>query len=381
MAATPSSIDLDRSQRFEFVDALRGLAALMVLSFHLMFNSAQTELLQSSAPKAFVELSRYGANGVPIFFVISGFVICYSVRRLPLTFAGAGNFALRRQVRLDPPYYVVIVGVLIIAAAESQVAGLEARSFTIGQVLLNMVYLQDIVGVPAMVAVAWTLCIEVQFYLVLIVVMLATRRWRTSPSTQGGAVRLVVMILAALSLLMPWLGWSTGPWFMGHWWMFALGMSVAWVLLREISMTTGWALLAVTFVNCLAFNLNSPDSLGGYWAAWLTAVVLLLTVRTGAITSKMPRPLLLLGAWTYSLYLVHLLVIDVLMGAMFKITGQSIAGAWLAYGAGIVGSLVAAWVLYTLVERRSVVWAQKLKPSYVREHGARPPAPVTEQAP
>lgn len=381
MTAVAPSVDLGRSQRFELVDAMRGGAALMVLFFHLLFNSPQTDLLRSSAPMVFVEISRYLAHGVAIFFVISGFVICYSVRRLPLTFAAAGNFALRRQVRLDPPYYVVIAGILLIALAESHVAGLEARTFTVGQVLLNMVYLQDIVEVPAVVAVAWTLCIEVQFYLVLILVMLATRRWRGHRSTQGTAVRVAVLAIGGVSLAMPWLGWSTGPWFLGYWWMFALGMSIAWVLLAEISSRVGWLIAGVCFLNCIALNLRTPEALGGYWAAWLTAVVLLVAARTGWISATMPRPLVLLGAWTYSLYLVHLTVIDVVMGALFKVTGDSTAAAWMAYAIGFFCSILAAWLLYALVERRSVIWAQKLKPRYLREHGAKPPAPVSTPTP
>lgn len=354
-----------QSQRFHVVDALRGVAALMVLAFHLMFNSAQTDLLQASAPGVFVEISRYAAHGVAIFFVISGLVICYSVRQLSPTWGSAANFALRRQVRLDPPYYVVIVGVLLIAWAESRVPGLEARTFEVSQVLLNLVYLQGIVGVPDILAVAWTLCIEVQFYVVLMLLILAFRRFQSpdSRSTQTPAVRTVVLVLGAVSMAMPWLGWSTGPWFLGYWWMFALGMVISWVLLGEFRIRTGWIVLAAAGVWCAAMNLQTPGVLGGYWAAWATAAFLLIAAQTGFIAASVPRPLALLGAWTYSLYLVHLTVIDVVMGGLLKLGGDSAVAAWTAYVIGAIASLMAAWLLYTLVEKRSLVWAQLLKPS------------------
>lgn len=370
MTGSPVGAGLVRNQRFHVVDALRGIAALLVLFFHLMFNSAQTDLLQSSAPSAVVELSRYAAHGVAIFFVISGVVICYSVRHLPLTAGAAGNFALRRQVRLDPPYYAVIVLVLLIGFVESRVPELESHSFTLGEVLLNMIYLQDITGVPAVIAVAWTLCIEVQFYLVIILIMLVLRRWKKlgSKSTQTFVIRTVVLGLGVISLAMPWLGWSTGPWFLGYWWMFALGMSIAWVLMGELRVVSGWVIVGSVGLWCLALNIESPASLGGYWAAWLTAIFLLTAVRTGFIAASVPRPLTILGAWTYSLYLIHLTVIDVVMGGLFKVTGKSVAGAWFAYVVGFVASLVAAWLLYELVEKRSVSWAQWLKPASLKAH-------------
>ena len=51
---------------------------------------------------------KLGFVGVDIFFVLSGFVIAYSVREARITPRFLGRFALRRSIRLDPPYWITI---------------------------------------------------------------------------------------------------------------------------------------------------------------------------------------------------------------------------------------------------------------------------------
>ena len=44
--------------------------------------------------------------------------------------------------------------------------GLVSTSYSVTDIVLNLVYLQDLAGSPRILAVSWTLCLEVQFYLV-----------------------------------------------------------------------------------------------------------------------------------------------------------------------------------------------------------------------
>ena len=88
-----------RGRRVEILEPLRGLAALAVAWFH--FTNA-TGLL----PEGWLRASgRYGWLGVEVFFVISGFIIPYSLFNAGYRFPRhAGRFILKRIVRLDPPY-------------------------------------------------------------------------------------------------------------------------------------------------------------------------------------------------------------------------------------------------------------------------------------
>ena len=70
----------DAAGRIQVIDALRGVAALSVLGFHLLRSSAQVKLLASTL-QLVDDTFDYGRSGVAIFFVISGFVIAYTTRR------------------------------------------------------------------------------------------------------------------------------------------------------------------------------------------------------------------------------------------------------------------------------------------------------------
>lgn len=89
--------------RFVFVDALRGIAALWVVLFHL-FATSHLEHLEAALPVPIAQLLHAGYLGVTIFFVLSGFVIAHSVARHRVDAAFAGWFVVRRSVRLSVPY-------------------------------------------------------------------------------------------------------------------------------------------------------------------------------------------------------------------------------------------------------------------------------------
>ena len=87
-----------------------------------------------------------------------------------------GNFILRRQLRLDPAYWVLIAASLLMTAVRNHVPGLQPREIApAGAVVANMFYLHGMLKQPPVVDVAWTLCIEVQFYLAFILVLWASR--------------------------------------------------------------------------------------------------------------------------------------------------------------------------------------------------------------
>ena len=80
-------------------------------------------------------LPDHARSGVACFFVISGFVIAYSTRNLGTRVQDAARFALRRQVRLDPPYYVVVLAVLLLGAVQSLVPGRASTSYSVTDIV------------------------------------------------------------------------------------------------------------------------------------------------------------------------------------------------------------------------------------------------------
>lgn len=95
----------ERTHWLPIVEYLRGLAALSVTWFHLT-NTYDPSWVQASG--------SFGWLGVEVFFVISGFIIPYSIYvlfpRYSLTDFPA--FVMRRILRLEPPYLVSIMLVI-----------------------------------------------------------------------------------------------------------------------------------------------------------------------------------------------------------------------------------------------------------------------------
>lgn len=355
------------SGRMLAVDALRGYAAVGVVVFHLFYNSAQADAFATALPPWVYAVPGLLRSGVAVFFVISGLVIGYTTYNIGNRARDIGRFALRRQLRLDPPYYAAIALVLILGAAES-FAGFESPSFSVGDVLVNMLYLQGFFDAQPVLAVAWTLCMEVQFYIVLVLTLwVAGKVTRGGNSARQAVTRIVVLALGAVSLTLPLLGVSgTGPWFLGMWWYFALGMCAAWYVRNAV----GDRFVIVTFGMCGAVLVGRAltgqmDQWAGEWFSFGTVLLLCLLARTGRITRNPGRIPLYLGRVSYSLYLVHLPVLTLTMGATFQLLGSAPWALFVALIVGATTSFAAAELLRRLVEQPSIDWAGRVG-SYTR---------------
>lgn len=141
--------------RFLFIDALRGVAALAVLFFHLSVMSALTPALERlwGLAQAVLTLGKYG---VQIFFVLSGFVIAHSMRDKPITRVTMLNFIVRRQLRLDPPYWTALVLTLILKWIGLRLtSGLEIKAFPApSEIGAHFFYLQHFAGFEPILIVA-----------------------------------------------------------------------------------------------------------------------------------------------------------------------------------------------------------------------------------
>ena len=91
------------SQHLAFLDGIRGLAIVLVMFFHLTVLSPQSAL-----ERYVYHLSLFGAHGVDLFFVLSGFLISgilLDTRGSPKYFS---NFYARRTLRIFSLYYTLV---------------------------------------------------------------------------------------------------------------------------------------------------------------------------------------------------------------------------------------------------------------------------------
>lgn len=114
-------------------------------------------------------LLGYGYLGVDIFFVISGFVISYSVRNSEHTLGFLFRFGIRRSIRLDPPYWITIILELSLIKLGLILFPALGTSFPdVGQIISHIFYMQDILDYGNIVDIFWTLCYGIQFYIVFV---------------------------------------------------------------------------------------------------------------------------------------------------------------------------------------------------------------------
>jgi len=354
----------ESGRRFTVVDALRGIAALAVLFHHLLFNSELQITLWDVFPRCFSEFCHNGAFGVEIFFVLSGFVITHSLRNVPLTARGVGNFMLRRQLRLDPPYWTLLILTVAAMYLESRVPWMERKPLpTWLDFGTNMFYLQNIFvmlhwpGSFSIMGVAWTLCLEVQFYIVFILLLLAGKYLGRSA---GRELAYSAALVTLLGIVSPFAQRSAPNYnFFVEWWFyFAAGVLCYWAVNRAGFRPVFIAFLILVTLLAL-FHDPTPILIGA-----ATALLLYTAGRMGALTRWLDyAPLQYLGKISYSLYLSHLLVAIYVLRLGYRLTGNNHAGAvfWFLF-AGLV-SIGAAHVMYLLVERPSVRFAARFKPS------------------
>jgi peptidoglycan/LPS O-acetylase OafA/YrhL len=135
--------------RYKELDALRGIAALMVVFFHFSMHR----------PEANLGL-KLGITGVDLFFMISGFVIFMSLQKV----SNGTEFIINRVSRLYPTYWaaVTFTFALIIFRDNS----LTKQAFV--QYAGNMTMFQFYLGIPNLDGPYWTMTVEMLFYIFIL---------------------------------------------------------------------------------------------------------------------------------------------------------------------------------------------------------------------
>ena len=140
---------------------LRGIAALMVCFFHV-----KKYIWKDACPDLFTSICQQGYLGVHIFFVISGFVIPYSMYIKQYSPNKFFRFLAKRTVRIEPPYVIFVLFMFVWTYAMYQWKGWgQPYLFDLRQFIFNITYLAPFFNIKWISIVFWTLAIEFQFYI------------------------------------------------------------------------------------------------------------------------------------------------------------------------------------------------------------------------
>ena len=309
------------ARRFDSIDGLRGLACLMVLLYHgctHFGDIAWPHLSLGAFPLTQARLFAYGYGGVDLFFVLSGFCLAYPIVSRPDRPVDWKQYAVNRVRRIVPPYWaaMLLFGGLSLWITRHQVQPFAAQHILGWPGARQVVYSLLLVS-PSFNSSFWTLPVEWRWYFVLPALIWLWRR------IGGAGVLLCLIPISLVSIFMPShlarLNFLvTGlPTFMP---LFGLGIWAASLAAgrgkqpweRQIVRYAPAGVLA-TLLIVLAFAPLNSEAITKKWmlmrlVAWgpFCFFLVLAATREGRIRRFVSwRPLVWVGTFSYSLYLIH----------------------------------------------------------------------------
>ena len=317
------------------LQALRGIAALMVVLYHTR--------TWEETPGLFDVLGDWGQAGVDIFFVISGFIMALTTSTKAV---GPLAFLRNRAVRIIPIYwlYTALFAALILAFP----ALLSNSVFDPLHILSSLgLFAQTLYDFPIL-TVGWTLEFEALFYLVFAAALIL-------PQVTGR----LVLVMAVLGLAVA-LGGSA----MLLEFAFGIGAALAYMHLPRIAPAVLFALGVVLLLSSIAF----PDHLPRAIAWGLPAA--LIVYGAACLPPLVPSFAVTLGDASYSIYLVHVFTV--------KAAAEFLDGP-LASIVGTLASIAAGYLSYVAIERPIIDFARRSR----RRNGSTDPhiAPAMVEGP
>jgi len=375
-SANPSPPTLPHPERFRFIDGLRGIASLGVACYHITRYGPVAGSARLALPASLQFLCDHAWVGVQVFFVISGFVIAYSVRSARVTPGYLANYAFRRSLRLDPPYWTTIALVLLLHLLMTQFGGVTSPldvpsplnpPLSPALVGAHLLYLHKILGYDSLSAGFWTLCIEFQFYLAY-VATLGVVQWltRLTPRLPGWCWPGSIFGSAAVASLVWWnLDRGYENLVLYFFCLFFLGIAAFWSVSNQAPHWIFWLYAGLVLARLLATNAfqGFAESLE-LKAALACGVSIVLLGRAGLLATALDWPWLqYLGRISYSLYLIHFPVAHVVTNLAELALGSPLSPpvAAMILGVALLTSLLAAHGLYLLVEAPSVRLANRFR--------------------
>lgn len=393
---------------FPLLDGYRAIAAFMVLTTHVAFNTGEIR-----TPVLGPLLGRMDF-GVTLFFLLSGFLLYRPWARAAMTATpgpAVGGYSLRRAARILPAYWAMVIFTLLLLP-EIQPVRWQAWPVHLG--LLH-------IYVPGFtlegLTQTWSLATELAFYVLLpVVAWIAGRRGRGNPDASA---RFQLTVLA-MAVLIAWtftilrvtgaLGSSTitGYWLPGFLDWFAIGMAAAviqvrlskggapaWMLsVRQVAQATGWCLLiaaglaviaATPIAGPLTFDPAEPNSLVIKHVLYGVIAAFLLFpgfLGVGDTSDGVPphswwaailaNPIVVyLGAISYGVFLWHLVLLRFIQNAL----GLQVfsGGFWIVWPLVVLASIAVASASWFILERPILAWAHRRTPGE--------PAQATQQLP
>lgn len=290
-----------------------------------------------------------GGSGVALFFVISGFILSLPFARWRLLNGEPvklGKYFLRRLTRLEPPY---IIALLILFIGHVWVLKQFSFSELLPHLLASLVYLHCFIydSVPLVLPVAWSLEVEVQFYIMgplFFHIFLIRSRW----------LRWSLQILVILISSVYWYGHWGEVHLLVYLHHFLIGIFLADLYTCGVSLFRNKNFAAVTGMIALLGFLFVPTIHSAPGTA-IKMICMFLLVHSVLVNSMMKKiftvnAFVIIGGMCYSLYLLHYAIVSAVGYVMLREGNQFpreyslLIGMLMVFCVLVISSLYFLWV-------------------------------------
>jgi peptidoglycan/LPS O-acetylase OafA/YrhL len=361
------------------IDGLRFFAIAFVIFGHSLERAARffpsyRDSLGGGVYESYLQLAPLGVN---LFFAISGFILtnqAIKANASPLSAAFLKSYFGRRILRIEPPYFILLVATFLLISATGFVPDgvhrfdVEPKSLSVS-LLSSIFYCHDLVwgSFPRLFPPGWSLEVEVQFYLLAPLLFWMWRRFSTTSSRALLSVGFLGLgiVLSALDIE------RVGPLFVRFSLLhscvfFCVGIVLAYrreeiaarlaTSSRALTAALGWSGLILCFLLPAAEHppfLPEVFRLAGVCLG-LAAMFASTFAPNSGFRAFCARPWIsLIGGACYSIYLVHLQIIQVFSGLVFKLApGLPLVGVAAAFVASAVLVVAIGLTYYVQIERR-----------------------------
>ena len=321
------------TERLLSLQILRAVAALSVVYFHV-----------AGGPK-------FGAFGVDLFFVLSGFVMAMLVAHG----ASPGVFMLRRMARIVPLYWLTTLAVVLVGAV--QPAWLASAVRGVADVLHSLLFIpysRDNGVLAPVLGVGWTLNYEMFFYALIAACLWVQARHATK------WVVVTLLILFVIGLLAPASSVIASFFGSSHVLEFALGMacyrlfSGGWHAVLPLWLAGGGLVGAYALMAAAQAHGSTlpPVLLYGLPAMLMLLAALRFEPALQRVRLNMVvRGAVALGDASYAIYLVHFFVTEAVRIVLApRLLGRAVTG-WLEELAVIALATAIGYAVYVAVDR------------------------------
>ena len=343
-AGEPVVLPVTRGQRIRELDAVRGIAILVVI----LHNEAKTYLPASWAP-----ILDNGWMGVDLFFVLSGFLITGILLDTKGSPHFIRDFYIRRCLRIWPLYYSLLLFMFVLVPLVRpeeaiEIFGERSQPWWSFPLFLQNFFVPIPQNAAGPLGVTWSLGIEELFYLVW--------PWAVRSSSQRTLLWTMVVVVAmspALRIVLDWYGTDlyANPFCRLDGLM--AGALLAWVVRMDGFRTTAFvapARMTLILTGVLAFATESADA---RWIAFSFVAIASMAFVYLSLFDSHPwlrrllssRFLIYTGTISYGLYLLHKIPFAALQS--WGGWNESLA----AFGIGLMLCYVVAFLSWHLLER------------------------------